>query len=310
MAAGQRRPTPTSSWASKSRTSGASRTRRRRSTSMGMESRPITKPGAKLITISAGDLFSQKQLSGLRPLRRSRPGHRGRRRSDAAVADRSRASKLITPTASAPSRRAAAKLAEANRTSPRARPRAGRLGLGRQPHQHRAPVRRAVDADQERRLVAGLRRRRSSAAGRTRLWDFNKHYQYIGGHGASGVGYGAPAAVGAALANRKHGRLSVNIQCDGDLNYAPGVLWTAAHHQHPAAERHAQQPRLSSGAHVPAGHGRARRTRHRSRATSAPPSPIRTSTTRRWRRLTACTAKARSTIPTISGPRSSAPSRW
>jgi acetolactate synthase-1/2/3 large subunit len=25
----------------------------------------------------------------------------------------------------------------------------------------------------------------------------------------------------------------VNIQCDGDLNYAPGVLWTAAHHRIP-----------------------------------------------------------------------------
>ena len=39
--------------------------------------------------------------------------------------------------------------------------------------------------------------------------------------------------MGAALANKKHGRLTVNIQCDGDLNYAPGVLWTAAHHQIP-----------------------------------------------------------------------------
>jgi acetolactate synthase-1/2/3 large subunit len=67
----------------------------------------------------------------------------------------------------------------------------------------------------------------------TRLWNFDKHYQYIGGQGAYGIGYGAPAAVGAALANRKHGRLSVNIQCDGDLNYAPGVLWTAAHHRIP-----------------------------------------------------------------------------
>jgi len=67
----------------------------------------------------------------------------------------------------------------------------------------------------------------------TRLWNFEKHYQYIGGQGAYGIGYGAPAAVGAALANRKHGRLSVNIQCDGDLNYAPGVLWTAAHHRIP-----------------------------------------------------------------------------
>ena len=63
-----------------------------------------------------------------------------------------------------------------------------------------------------------------------RLWAFDKHYQFIGGAGGYGVGYGAPAAVGAALANREHGRLSVNIQCDGDLMYAPGVLWTAAHH--------------------------------------------------------------------------------
>ena len=66
-----------------------------------------------------------------------------------------------------------------------------------------------------------------------RLWNFDKHYQYIGGQGAGGIGYGAPAAVGAALANRKYGRLSINLQCDGDLNYAPGVLWTSAHHKIP-----------------------------------------------------------------------------
>ena len=66
-----------------------------------------------------------------------------------------------------------------------------------------------------------------------RLWKFDKHYQYIGGQGAGGMGYGAPASVGAALANRKHGRLSINLQTDGDMNYAPGVLWTAAHHRIP-----------------------------------------------------------------------------
>jgi len=66
-----------------------------------------------------------------------------------------------------------------------------------------------------------------------RLWDFNKHYHYIGGEGGYGVGYGAPAAVGAALANRKHGRLTISIQNDGDLMFAPGVLWTAAHHRIP-----------------------------------------------------------------------------
>ena len=66
-----------------------------------------------------------------------------------------------------------------------------------------------------------------------RLWDMKKTYHYIGGQGAGGMGYGAPASVGAALANRKHGRLSINIQTDGDMNYAPGVLWTAVHHKIP-----------------------------------------------------------------------------
>jgi acetolactate synthase I/II/III large subunit len=66
-----------------------------------------------------------------------------------------------------------------------------------------------------------------------RLWSFDKPYQYIGASGGAGVGYGAPAAVGAALAHKKHGRLVVSIQADGDLMYAPGVLWTAAHHRIP-----------------------------------------------------------------------------
>ena len=66
-----------------------------------------------------------------------------------------------------------------------------------------------------------------------RLWNFDKHYQYIGSSGGFGVGYGAPASMGAALANKKHGRLTVTIQNDGDLMYAPGVLWTSAHHHIP-----------------------------------------------------------------------------
>jgi thiamine pyrophosphate-dependent acetolactate synthase large subunit-like protein len=66
-----------------------------------------------------------------------------------------------------------------------------------------------------------------------RLWTFDKYYQFIGGAGGAGIGYTAPASVGAALANKKHGRLTVTIQPDGDLMYAPGVLWTAAHHHIP-----------------------------------------------------------------------------
>jgi thiamine pyrophosphate-dependent acetolactate synthase large subunit-like protein len=66
-----------------------------------------------------------------------------------------------------------------------------------------------------------------------RLWNFDKHYRHIGDSGGAGVGYGLPAAVGGALANKKYGRLSINIQGDGDMLYAPGVLWTAAHHRIP-----------------------------------------------------------------------------
>jgi thiamine pyrophosphate-dependent acetolactate synthase large subunit-like protein len=66
-----------------------------------------------------------------------------------------------------------------------------------------------------------------------RLWNFDKHYQSLGGSGGAGVGYGAPAAIGAALANKKRGRVSVTIQGDGDFLYAPGVWWTAAHHRIP-----------------------------------------------------------------------------
>jgi acetolactate synthase I/II/III large subunit len=66
-----------------------------------------------------------------------------------------------------------------------------------------------------------------------RLWEFDQYHRFIGDSGGAGVGYGAPAAIGTALANRKHGRLTVNIQNDGDLMYAPGALWTAAHHRIP-----------------------------------------------------------------------------
>jgi thiamine pyrophosphate-dependent acetolactate synthase large subunit-like protein len=63
----------------------------------------------------------------------------------------------------------------------------------------------------------------------------DKPYSYLGSQGAGGMGYGAPATVGAGLSAKKAGtgRIVVNIQCDGDLNYAPGALWTMAHHKLP-----------------------------------------------------------------------------
>ncbi len=66
-----------------------------------------------------------------------------------------------------------------------------------------------------------------------RLWSAERHHQYIGGSGADGVGYTSPASLGARLANKKHGRLSVAVVGDGDLMFGPGIPWTAAHEQIP-----------------------------------------------------------------------------
>jgi acetolactate synthase I/II/III large subunit len=66
-----------------------------------------------------------------------------------------------------------------------------------------------------------------------RLLNFDKHYRYNGDNGGFGIGYDTPGSVGAALAHKKQGRLSIGIVGDGDLNFQPGVLWTAVHHQIP-----------------------------------------------------------------------------
>ncbi|MGH8219891.1 MAG: thiamine pyrophosphate-binding protein [Steroidobacteraceae bacterium] len=65
------------------------------------------------------------------------------------------------------------------------------------------------------------------------LWEHDRPYSYLGPQGAGGMGYGAGACAGAALAARGRGRIVINVQTDGDLNYEPGMLWTAVHHHLP-----------------------------------------------------------------------------
>src|SRR6516165_11089059 len=66
-----------------------------------------------------------------------------------------------------------------------------------------------------------------------RLWNIDKVHRWNGTAGGAGVGYNAPASLGAALANKRHGRLTVSLQGDGDLLFVPTTLWTAAHHRIP-----------------------------------------------------------------------------
>ncbi len=198
---------------------------------MGMQSRPITKTGAKVITIFAGDLFAKSNYQDF-----------GRYDDvDLSIAADAQATlpmlieecrKLITPERKAVLQARGAKLAEAHQRNKQRDIEQAAWAWDASPV---STARVSAELwnqikDEDWSLVSDVT---FFSNWPTRLWDFEKPYHYIGGHGAYGVGYGAPAAVGAALANKKHGRLSVNIQCDGDLNYAPGVLWTAAHHRIP-----------------------------------------------------------------------------
>jgi acetolactate synthase I/II/III large subunit len=197
----------------------------------GMESKPIMKAGAKVITISAVDLDHKSNYQDF-----------GRYvEADLAITGDAEATlpvliEEVKRTLTAERRRAiqerGKKVAEANLES-------------RRRHKEQAAVAWDASPISTARLAAEIWAQvkhedwslvswdRMMSAWPTRLWEFSKYYQFIGSNGGAGIGYGLPAAVGAALANKKHGRLTINIQTDGDLCYAPGVLWTAAHHQIP-----------------------------------------------------------------------------
>ena len=66
-----------------------------------------------------------------------------------------------------------------------------------------------------------------------RLWDYKAPYQVIESRGGGGLGQGFGHALGVALANRDKGRLTINIQSDGDFLFTPAAVWTAVHHRIP-----------------------------------------------------------------------------
>ena len=197
----------------------------------GMESRQTTKAGAKLVTISASDLLTKSnyQESGrYAEVDLAIPAD-----AEATLPSLIEACKrLITPDRKRLFDERGAKLAAASRQAREVTLERAAWGWDASPI---STARLSAEIwnqikDDDWSLVSDTS---FISNWPLRMWDFTKHYQFIGWSGAYGIGYGAPAAVGAALANRKHGRLSINIQCDGDLNYAPAVLWTAAHHRIP-----------------------------------------------------------------------------
>jgi len=192
-------------------------------------SRRITKPGTKLISITAGDLYIKSNYQDFERYPEI----------DIAMAADAEATlpalteavkRLITPDRKNAFQARGAKLAAAHDAAAEQARKEAAYGWDASP---------ISTARMSAELWAQIKNEDwslvSNGAGGwpQRLWNFDKYYQHIGGSGGAGVGYGAPASVGGALANRKYGRLSVSIQNDGDLMYAPGVLWTASHHRIP-----------------------------------------------------------------------------
>ncbi|HEY2845690.1 MAG TPA: thiamine pyrophosphate-binding protein, partial [Bryobacteraceae bacterium] len=188
-------------------------------------SRPLTKKGVKLVTISSNDLFLKSNYQDFQRYTEV----------DLAIAADPQATlsslieackRLITPDRKRAFEERGKKLAAAHAQ-----------GL----EQARVAASYAWDASpiSTARLSAELwdvvkDKDWASVGGNPgRLWNVDKGYQTLVGGGAAGVGSGLPTSVGAALAHRKHGRFCVSIQNDGDFMYAPGAIWTAAHHRIP-----------------------------------------------------------------------------
>ena len=70
---------------------------------------------------------------------------------------------------------------------------------------------------------AGIRRSLGTWTNRTATWAARAPAAWATAH----------RKRSAPLSRQGRGRIVINVQTDGDLNYAPGVLWTAAHHQLP-----------------------------------------------------------------------------
>ena len=147
-----------------------------------------------------------------------------------------------------------------------------------------------------------------------RLWRMEKHHNWLGGSGGSGVGYGSPAAVGRGARQPRHRRPFLR-QHPGRrrLHVCAGRAVDGGAAQDSDPQRHAQQPRLSPGSHAcaaawPTGATASPRSAWTA-ARSAPASRTRTSITPAWPSRWATGAPARSRIrPSLARP-SSGPSR-
>ena len=74
---------------------------------------------------------------------------------------------------------------------------------------------------------------RNSASFPEGIWQFPGAGHYLGTNGGGGIGYGAGAMAGAAIACRDSGRFCVGLMGDGDFIMGAGAIWSAAHMRAP-----------------------------------------------------------------------------
>ena len=175
--------------------------------------------GAKIITLGVRDLYLKSNYQDFGRFQDSRSRHRRRRRSLAAGADRGgEAARSIRPTqvrlrgARQEARGAALAMVEQAKSDATIGWDASPITTARLCAEVYAQIK-----DEDWSLVGTSIR----LTWPHRLWNFNKPHQWNGGSGGAGVGYNAPASLGAALANKKHGRLTVAFNGDGDFMFVP-----------------------------------------------------------------------------------------
>ena len=191
--------------------------------------RPIHKPDAKIITISMQDVYLKSNYQDIQrfmPVDLAIGGD-----VEATLPDLIEAVKrAMTSEASAAAAQRAAALAKMHRQMKSRDKEASANGWDASPVSTARLSAELYNAIKGEKWSLAMSDRMSW---QRRLWPVTEYHQMMGGTGGAGVGGALPISLGVALANNDKGLLTVTIQPDGDLMYAPGALWTAAHHKIP-----------------------------------------------------------------------------
>ena len=195
-------------------------------------SAPTTKPGAKLVSISANDLFIKSNFQDFQRFQSV----------DIAIAADAAATmpslieavkRSIGPNDRARFAARGAKLGESHKAALAQVRKEAAVGWDASPVSTARLSAEIFDQLKNEDWALASTKPSGVSDWPQKLWVMDKYYNYTGDSGGNGIGFGVAAAAGVALANRKHGRFTVTIQPDGDLMMGPGILWTAAHHKIP-----------------------------------------------------------------------------